>query len=149
MAHSFTAGYAHFVFSTKGREPIISTDTKRLHEYIGGIVRSEDCSLLSAGGMPDHLHLLIHMHPSKSYSELMRVVKSRSSAWIKETLPENSAFGWQSGYGGFSVSRSNVDAVREYIATQAEHHKRLSFQEEFIALLEKHGIEYDPKYIWT
>ncbi len=149
MAHSFTAIYTHFVFSTKDRIPILPEDTSRLHEYIGGIIRAEESSLLCAGGMPDHLHLLIRLHPSKSHSDLMRVVKARSSAWIKETYPANDDFAWQNGYGGFSVSKSNIDAVRRYIANQAEHHKTMTFQQEFIALLQRHGVDYNPDYIWT
>ncbi len=149
MAHSFTAGYAHFVFSTKDRVPTLPDDTSRLHEYIGGIVRAEDSSLLSAGGIPDHIHLLIRLHPSKCYSDLMRVVKARSSAWIKETYPTSEEFAWQNGYGGFSVSKSNVEAVQEYLANQVEHHKSMTFQQEFIGLLQRHGVEYHPDYIWT
>lgn len=149
MAHSFTAGYAHFVFSTKDRLPLIPQDAHRLHAYAGGIIRSEQCALLAAGGMPDHIHLLTKVHPSKSYADLMRVVKARTSAWMKQEHPALRDFAWQNGYGGFSVSKSNVEAVQDYIARQAEHHQRLTFQEEFIALLEKHGVEYDPQYIWA
>jgi putative transposase len=103
---------------------------------------------VAAGGMPDHSHWLIRCHPSKALADVMRVVKSRSSGWIHETLGEISGFAWQNSYGGFSVSQSAVDAVRAYIANQEEHHRTISFQEEYIAFLEKHGIEYDPKYLW-
>ena len=120
----------------------------RLTEYIGGIMRAERCVLMAAHAMEDHVHLLAQVHPSVAVADLMRDVKSRSSSFIKEAFHGREWWGWQEGYGGFSVSRSGIDAVKEYIAKQEEHHRRMSFQEEFVALLEKHEIEYDPRYIW-
>lgn len=148
MAHSFIAAYAHFVFSTVDRMPLLPAEPDRLHDFIGGIIRGEDCSLISIGGMNDHIHLLIRVHPSRSYADLMRVVKARSSAWLKESGLAPATFGWQSGYGAFSVSKSVVEDVAKYIEHQAEHHHRMTFKEEFIALLERHGVEYDPRYVW-
>jgi putative transposase len=148
MGHSYTDLLVHAVFATKGRRPLISSDfSDRMYEYIGGIARAEKCSLLSGGGMPDHAHLFLRMHPSMSIADLLRIIKSRSTGWIHETLGHD--FAWQAGYGAFSVSQSSKEAVEKYIEHQPEHHRKLTFQEEFIALLEKHGIEYDPRYIWS
>ncbi len=149
MSHSFTNILVHAVFATKDRREMISDELRpRLHEYIGGIARSESCALLAAGGMPDHDHLLFKVHPSISVADLLRTVKSRSSGWIHQTFPDMRDFAWQNGYGGFSVSESSVPDVRRYLDNQAEHHRSMTFQEEFIALLKKHGIEYDPRYVW-
>lgn len=119
-------------------------DKERLFAYIGGIVRAERGVLLAANAMPDHAHLLIKSHPSSSFADMMRIVKSKSTGWMHESLPGAAGFAWQEGYGAFTVSKSNVDDVMEYIQRQEEHHGRLSFQDEFIALLQRHGVEFDP-----
>lgn len=150
MGHSFTASYVHYVFATRNREPLIPQElSARLYAYIGGICRAERCSLIAAGGMPDHVHLLVHQHQSLSLADLMRVVKSRSTGWMHESIPAMSDFEWQKGYGGFTVSKRDVEAVQHYIEQQAEHHKHRSFQDEFLMLLERHGIEFDPRYVWS
>ncbi len=149
MSHSHTNILVHAVFSTKDRLNLIHDDLRpRLHEYVGGIARAESCALLAAGGMPDHDHQLLKVHPSKAVSDLIRVIKSRSSGWIHQTFPDLRHFAWQNGHGSFSVSESARDDVCRYLATQTEHHKRMTFQEEYIAFLEKNGIDYDPRYIW-
>lgn len=149
MGHTFTDILIHAVFSTKHREPTISEATaKRLYPYIGGILRAENCSLLAVGGMPDHVHLLMNVHPSKAVAEVLRVVKSRSSGWIHQTFAEHADFAWQAGYGAFSVSQSNREWVMSYIDTQAEHHRTRTFQEEFLELLRRHAIEFDVRYVW-
>jgi REP element-mobilizing transposase RayT len=150
MGHTYAALFTHFVFSTKDRAPHIKPEFRdRLYSYAGGIAKAEKCILIAAGGMPDHIHLLIQRHPGASEVELMRLIKTNSSAWVHEIFPLSRDFMWQRGYGAFSVSKSNVDAVREYIERQEEHHKHQSFQDEFIALLERHGVEYDAKYVWA
>jgi len=139
----------HFVFSTKDRAALIKPDMRsRLTEYVGGVCRTSRCALVAASMMPDHAHLLVRMHGSVSMSDLLREVKCRSSAFVREAFAGREWGGWQNGYGGFAVSRSGLDAVEAYIAGQEEHHRRMTFQEEFVALLERHGVEYDPKYLW-
>jgi REP element-mobilizing transposase RayT len=147
MAHTFTV-LVHVIFSTKDRVPAITPDiAPRLYPYMGGIVRSLDCIAISINGVADHVHLLIAQHQSISLADLMRTLKTNSSKWVHETWP-NVSFAWQIGYGAFSVSKSNEDAVKQYIAAQEEHHQKMTFQEEFIAFLKRHEIAYDPKYIW-
>jgi REP element-mobilizing transposase RayT len=139
----------HFVFSTKERVRLIVPDMLgRLFEYMGGICRGKRCSLIAANAVPDHMHMLVQVHPSVGVSDLMREVKSRSSSFIREAFADCEWPGWQNGYGGFAVSSSAIESVKVYIARQEEHHRRMSFQEEFVALLDRHGIEYDPKYLW-
>jgi putative transposase len=139
----------HIVFSTKHRTPWINADcANKLYPFIGGTIRKEGGSLLERGGIADHIHLLIRWRPDESISNLLRVVKSRSSAWVHETYPQLSDFAWQEGYGAFSVSKSNEDAVKHYIATQEDHHKKFDFKSELLKLLHAHEIEYDDRYIF-
>src|SRR5437588_843053 len=149
MPQSFSALYVHTVFSTKNRVALI-TDTwaARLYSYIGGIIRNEVGVLLSAGGMPDHIHLLVSLGRVTGVAELVGLVKANSSKWVHETFPDLAAFAWQAGYGAFSVSQSQLAVVRHYIETQAEHHRQTTFQEEYRAFLRKHGIEWDERYVW-
>ncbi len=149
MPQSFTSLHLHIVFSAKRRRKTITADLQpRLFEYLGGILRAEGCVLLAAGGMPDHVHLLISLNKQLAVSELLRTIKANSSKWVHETFPEQRDFAWQSGYGAFAVSVSNLDSVKHYIAHQAEHHRTKTFQEEFIALLHRHNIEFDERYLW-
>ena len=149
MAHTYTHLLTHLIFSTKGRVPFIDSSLKpRLLPYMGGIVRELDSTAICINGTEDHVHLLIASPPALAIADLMRVVKTNSSRWVHLEFPDRAAFAWQTGYGGFSVSGSNVEAVRQYILDQEEHHRRLSFQEEFIAFLKRHGIAYDERYIW-
>lgn len=148
MGHSHVASFAHFVFSTHNREPLLPIDANRLHNYAGGILRAERCALIASGGMPDHLHLLAQLHPSASYAQLMSAVKARTSAWLRQSYPALAGFAWQSGYGAFSVSVSNVDEVKRYIENQSEQHRKMTFQEEFVAFLNRHHVPYDPAYLW-
>jgi REP element-mobilizing transposase RayT len=148
MAHTFTNLLTHVIFSTKDRLPLITPEIKpRLHAYIGGIVRSVDGIALAIDGPADHVHLLIKTPASAALADVIRTVKANSSRWVHETFPR-ADFAWQTGYGAFSVSFSNVEQVRAYIANQEEHHKTISFQEEFVAFLKRHSIEYDEHYIW-
>ncbi len=149
MSHSYTCLCVHVVFSTKDRSSAINIDIRpRLIEYIGGICRASQSSLIAANTMPDHAHLLIMLHPSKALADLMREVKARSSSFVRQVFPDSVWPGWQEGYGGFSVSRSGIEAVERYIAQQEDHHRTMTFQEEFIALLDRHGVAYNPKYVW-
>ena len=149
MPQSFTSLHVHLAFSTKDRAPLIGTGlAPRLYSYIGGILRAEGAALVAAGGMPDHVHLLVSMSKQMSVSDTLRLVKANSSKWMHETFPEQRDFAWQAGYGAFAVSFSQIDTIKRYLANQAEHHRTRSFQEEFIALLERHHIEFDQRYIW-
>ena len=149
MPQSFASLHCHIVFSTKNRLPSIDGEWQaRLYEYIGGILRKEKCVLSAAGGMPDHVHLLVSLSREIAVADLVRLIKANSSKWVHETFPTSRAFAWQAGYGAFSVSHSNRDAVKKYIAGQAAHHRVRTFQEEFIEFLKRHDIEYDEKYIW-
>ena len=148
MPQSLACLQVHFVFSTKNRLPLISPElATRLYSYIGGIARDNKSVLLCAGGMPDHVHLLVSMSREVSASEMMRLVKSNSSKWIHEECPDIKDFGWQAGYGAFSVSFSATPTVKEYIARQEEHHAKQPFQDEFRALLRKHEIPFDERYV--
>src|SRR5579884_4053063 len=149
MPQSFGSLYVHLVFSTKGRQPWIDADLEsRLYEYMGGILRAEKSALLAAGGMPDHLHLLVSVSCVLNIADTLRLIKANSSKWIHETFPERQQFAWQAGYGAFSVSFSNLPQVKGYIARQAEHHRVRTFQDEFREFLRRHELEWDERYVW-
>ena len=139
----------HIIFSTKNRQPLILPDVAdRLYSYMGGIIRPHRSVLLAAGGVADHVHLLVSLARDLSVSDLLRLIKTNSSVWIHDTFPALAHFGWQDGYGAFSVSHSQIELVRAYIAGQAEHHRTRTFQDEFREFLKRHGIEYDERYVW-
>ena len=149
MPQSFTCLHHHIIFSTKNRLPQITPDLKtRLYAYLGGIIANRECTLLAAGGIADHIHLLVAIQPQVALSNLLRDIKSNSSKWIHDTFPEHRAFAWQDGYSAFAVSFSNIEQVRKYLAIQEEHHQRRTFQEELIDFLRRHEIPYDDRYIW-
>ncbi len=149
MAQTFTNLLTHVIFSTKERRPLLKTEIRpRLFSYMGGIVRDLSGKALIINGTSDHVHLLVSMPATITIAEMMRIVKSKSSGWVREQFASEGAFAWQAGYGAFSVSHANVDAVKEYIAGQEEHHKKVSFQEELLSFLRKQGIEFDERYIW-
>jgi REP element-mobilizing transposase RayT len=144
VAHTFAKLLVHAVFSTKQRVPLIRPEWKpRLLGYVGGIVREDGGHLIASNAMPDHVHLLMTVPVTKTVADILRLVKTNSSRWVHDTWPELRHFAWQTGYGAFSVSRSNLETVEAYIANQEEHHRKLTFQEEFVALLKRHGIDYD------
>ncbi len=149
MAGTYTNLLYHLVFSTKGRYPLITKELQsNLHAYLGGIIRGEGGVLLEIGGMPDHVHLLAKFKPTVSISDMLRCIKANSSGWVNEERKGSRKFGWQDGYAAFTVSESQVAVVRQYIQQQETHHRGLSYQDEFRALLERHGIEFDERYIW-
>lgn len=138
----------HFIFSTKERRPLIDSGMKpRLYDYIGGVVRRKEGTLLAIGGVADHVHLLVRWRTDETIADLVRDVKAGSSGWVHDTWPEHRLFAWQSGYGAFTVSRSQQKRVEAYIANQERHHARSGYDKELIGLLEAHGIEYDPRYV--
>jgi putative transposase len=149
MPQSFDSINVHIVFSTLRREPLIdSAWQSRLYEYFGGIVRERKASLISAGRIPDHVHLLVSLGRELAVAEAVRIVKCVSSRWINETLSEPRDFAWQAGYGAFSVSSSQLDKVQQYIANQEVHHRSRTFQEELRELLTRHQIPFDERYMW-
>lgn len=150
MPQSLSSVYLHLVFSTKNREPFFLNPGIRseVHSYLGGISKQLDCPPVIVGGVEDHVHLLARMGRGISQSDWVKEVKRVSSVWIKTRCPDMPNFGWQSGYGVFSVSSSNVEAVRIYIAGQEEHHRKKSFMDEVRTLLGKHGVEWDERYVW-
>ena len=146
MPSAWTQNFYHVVFATKDRAPLITSELEeRLYAFVGGIVRDLRCSLLAVNGMPDHVHLLVRFRADLSISDLVRHVKSRSSKWIHETYPALGHFAWQEGYGGFTVSKSVVPSVEDYIRRQKEHRKRRDFDSEFKELLRLHGIERETE----
>lgn len=149
MPGTYSQLLLHIVFSTKGRKAWITSDlSERLYSYIGGIIRAEKGVLYNVGGVEDHVHLYLRWRPDGSISDLMRTVKARSSKWIHDTFPELRDFAWQEGYSVFSVSKSQEPAVKKYIASQAEHHKKEDFKSELLKLLIAHGIEFDERYVF-
>jgi len=149
MPQSLASLHLHIVFSTKNREPWLTDEyIERLYEYIGGTLRKSKCALIAAGGIPDHVHLLVSMSRELSVAAVVQLVKSNSSRWIHDSFAELAAFNWQSGYGAFAVSYSNIPAVQTYLANQKQHHAKKSFQTEFRQLLRRHEIEWDEQYVW-
>jgi len=149
MAHTFTNLLTHVIFSTKDRVPSIGPELKPpLLSYMGGIIRELHGKAVAIDGTDDHVHLLLLMPPALSISETLRVLKTNSSRWVNGERGRKKAIAWQAGYGTFSVSYSNAPAVARYIHVQEEHHRRVSFQEEFVAFLKRNGIAYDEQYIW-
>ena len=147
MSHTSGNILLHIVFSTRGRRPLIKSDFRAgLFAYLGGIIREMDGSALIINGTDDHVHMLVRIRPAQSSAQVVRVVKANSSRWVHEKWSRE--FGWQTGYGVFSVSESNVAGVMKYIAEQEEHHRKHSFQEEFVAFLKKNNVAYDERYIW-
>jgi REP element-mobilizing transposase RayT len=148
MSHTFSNLLSHVVVSTKDRLPLLDPQLKpRLLGYINGIVDENGGKVLSLNAMLDHLHMLWELPPKLALADAMRLVKTNSSRWVHETFSLRS-FAWQTGYAAFSVSKSNVSVVANYIENQERHHRKRSFQEEFIELLVKHGIPYDPRYVF-
>lgn len=147
MPQSLSCHYMHIIFSTKHRVASITPEWQpRLYEYIAGIVRAKKCLLVAAGGMPDHVHLLVSLSRESCVADTVRDIKSSSSGWLHDA--GHAEFLWQAGYGAFSVSFSLVPAVKQYLARQAEHHRTRSFQDEFREFLRRHDIECDENYVW-
>jgi putative transposase len=146
MSHTYAQNVIHVVFSTKDRRKAIPQPLQpRMWAYIAGTCQKLGILVYAVGGMDDHIHFLIRVPPSLAVAKAILVVKSNSSKWANE---EGCKFAWQQGYGAFSVSSSNVPAVVRYIQNQPAHHKKMSFDVEFLTLLKKHGMEFDPKFVF-
>lgn len=149
MAHSYVSLKVHYIFSTKNRQKIITPELEqRLWPYMGGIARENKMIALAVGGIDDHVHLLLALPSTLSVAKAIQLVKGGSSKWVSETFPSHRDFEWQEGYGAFSISMSHIDDTIAYINNQKEHHRQQTFEEEYLAILCKHGIEYDERYIW-
>jgi len=146
MPHSYSTLLTHVVFSTKDRARFLDAQIRpELFAYMGGIVREMGGVARIVNGLDDHVHMLISLAADVAISECLRVVKTNSSRWVHETFGN---FAWQTGYGAFSVSASNEKQVIKYIRDQERHHRRMTFQEEFITLLRKHGVPFEERFLW-
>jgi len=144
MSHSFSKLFFHCVFSTRDRRLFLKGDiSDKINAYIAGIVRNHNAHLVRAGGIANHRHLLLELKPTTNICDVLRVIKANSSKWIRENFPQMATFCWQTGYSAFTVSASAIEKVTSYIDSQEEHHKKLTFEQELIILLERHGIVYD------
>jgi len=149
MSHSFVSNLMHCTFSTKERYPWIDNDLEaRLWPYIGGIARKNRMRALAIGGTFDHLHTLLSLPSTMSFAKAVQLIKGGSSKWVHDEFPNFKTFEWQEGYGAFSVSASQVARTIAYIERQKEHHRKRTFKEEFIKLLDKHEIAYDLRYVF-
>jgi putative transposase len=146
MSHSYVQNIVHLVFSTKERRKLIPVEFQpALWAYVAGVCKKNGIFVHAVGGMDDHIHSLIQVPPTMTVAKAVLTIKSNSSRWAKEQRHD---LEWQEGYGAFSVSPSNIHTVEQYILTQATHHKKMNFEKEFTALLKKHGLEFDAKYVF-
>ena len=149
MGQSLVKNYIHLIFSTKHRAPLIKPPVEvELHSYLGGICNNLDCHVLKVGGYTDHIHILCMLSKKIALMKLMEELKSHSSKWIKTKGVEYANFYWQDGYGAFSVKPTEVESVISYIANQHQHHRKKTFQEEYLEFLNKYKVEYIEKFVW-
>lgn len=147
MSHTYVSNLMHCVFSTKERRNLISLDVQpELWAFLGGIARKNGFKALIVGGIENHVHLLLSLSANMPLSKAMQLIKGSSSRWMNEI--QSIDFAWQEGYGAFTVGISQQADTIAYIRSQPEHHRKRSFEEEFIAFLKKHNLEYDPRYVW-
>lgn len=146
---TFRQIYYQIVFSTKYRKPVLSIEHEdKLYKYIWGVVKNKNCKLYRINGMPDHIHLLIDLHPSVSLSSFVKDIKISSNIWIKQSGLFPDFEEWQIGYGAFTYSEKEKDVIFNYVKNQKEHHKHESFEDEYKNLLRSNGIDFDEKYLW-
>lgn len=149
MANTFHQVYVQIVFSVKNRENLILPSKKEeLHKYITGIIKNKNCKPIAINSMPDHIHIFIGLHPATQISELVKEIKKSTTEFIKTNMWFKTKFNWQTGYGVFSYSHSQIDRVFKYIMNQEEHHKKKTFKEEYKTFMNKYGVEYDEKYLF-
>jgi putative transposase len=149
MPQSLAQNLLHLVFSTKGRRPFLNAAIRpEMNAYLAGALREWGSPAILVNSVEDHVHILFALSKNHALKKVVEEIKKTSSKWIKTKHSRYAGFYWQAGYGAFSVSQSNVERVRTYIATQQQRHRRVSFQDEFRALLRKHGLEFDERYVW-
>ena len=149
MARSFHQNIAHIIFSTKNRQPLITADLESdLHSYLGGIIRKLNGTALKINGTSDHVHILAKTPKTVADADFMGKLKANSTSWVKTTFEGARSFAWQEGYGAFSVSPSHRENVRSYIARQEEHHRNRTFQEEYLELLHRCGVDFNERHLW-
>jgi putative transposase len=148
MANTYTQIYLHIVFAVEHRDKVIPKAKKEdLHRYITGVVEHRACKLIAINSMSDHIHILIGYNPKHALSDIVRDIKATSSKMINESHWMRGKFEWQEGFGAFSYSRSQLDAIIGYIMNQEKHHTVKSFREEYVEFLDAYGVEYDPRYL--
>jgi REP element-mobilizing transposase RayT len=149
MANTYTQIYVQVVFAVSGRQSLLNTEHKEeLHKYLTGIVTNQGQKLISINSMPDHVHILLGLKPDTALSALVREIKASSSKFINGRGRVSGKFGWQEGFGAFSYGHSQLETIIRYIQNQEQHHRRRSFKDEYLALLEKFDIEFDRKYVF-
>ncbi|MBP8953958.1 MAG: IS200/IS605 family transposase [Armatimonadetes bacterium] len=149
MPGSYSCLLCHVVFSTKDRHPVLTPEvTGRLWDYMGGILTRHKCNPIEIGGTADHVHVLMGLERDQCVANAVRDLKANSSRWLRAEFEFLSTFAWQSGYGAFSVGIAGIERNRQYIRNQEAHHRTRGFQEEFIAFLQRHGVDYDVRYVW-
>ncbi len=147
MSHTYISDLVHCVFSTKNRRNLIRPEIQSdLWSFLGGIARENGCKALMVGGIENHAHVLLSLPATMPLSKAMQLIKGASSHWMNENHTKQ--FAWQEGYGAFSVGISQKADTIAYIQSQQEHHRKRSFEEEFVSFLKKHGVEYDPQHVW-
>jgi putative transposase len=149
MPQSLSSVLVHIIFATKNREPFITAEIEpQLHAYLAAVLRECDSPALLINGTRDHVHILCSVSRKTALADLVEEAKKRSSKWMKMKGSAYRNFRWQAGYGAFSIGRSNVEALKKYIAGQKEHHRRRTFEDEYRAFLEKYGVDFDERYVW-
>ena len=149
MEHSLAKLYVHIIFHVKDEQNFIrQEDEKELYAYIGGIIKLTSSDPIKINGTENHIHALANMSKNISFSKFLEEIKKNSSRWLKTKNIHYKDFAWQSGYSGYSVSQSKVEIVKNYIERQKEHHKKISFREEYLKFLSEHGIKFDENYLW-
>lgn len=149
MSQSLAKNLIHLIYSTKNREPALLSEIRpALFAYQSGILKQLDCPAIVIGGVADHVHSLFSLSKNQSLAKVIEELKKGSSKWLKTKGSAFHNFHWQAGYGAFSVSQSNVDEVRRYIEQQEEHHRKRTSQEELVALLRLHDMEFNEAYLW-
>jgi REP element-mobilizing transposase RayT len=149
MPQSLARLHIHLIFSTKNRERLMNDEIRdSLHSYMATVLKNFECPPVLINSVEDHIHIIFELARTVSVSKAVEEAKKTSSKWIKTQGDKFVGFAWQAGYGAFAVSESNVHAVREYIANQREHHRQKTFQDEYRAFLDRHGVNYDERYVW-